>query len=152
MINIYFDMDGTIADLYNVDRWEEKLQAHDVSPYNEAKPCGNLLDLMELLKQFDVRVGIISWCAKNSSKKYDKQVRQSKRAWIKKNFPIVEECHIVKYGTRKQWTICKAKRDDAILVDDNAEVCREWQGKTVNFHNYEELVKNLKNILTELAA
>ena len=42
---IYFDMDGTVANLYDVPNWLEKLQAQDVTPYIEAKP---LIDMEEL--------------------------------------------------------------------------------------------------------
>ena len=43
---IIFDMDGTIADLYSVNNWLDKLRAFDVTPYKNAKP---LYD-MEILK------------------------------------------------------------------------------------------------------
>ena len=33
---IYFDMDGTIADLYGFDGWLDYLHAEDVKPYAEA--------------------------------------------------------------------------------------------------------------------
>ena len=34
---ICFDMDGTIADLYGVDGWLEKLRAYDATPYLTAE-------------------------------------------------------------------------------------------------------------------
>ena len=36
MKQIWFDMDGTLADLYGVENWLEKLRASDPSPYAEA--------------------------------------------------------------------------------------------------------------------
>ena len=39
---IFFDMDGTIADLYGVDGWLDDLRAERVRPYAEAKPLVNL--------------------------------------------------------------------------------------------------------------
>ena len=39
---IYFDMDGTIADLYGVSGWLADLEAENVRPYAEAKPLINL--------------------------------------------------------------------------------------------------------------
>ena len=33
MRTIWFDMDGTIANLYGVDNWLDKLHASDASPY-----------------------------------------------------------------------------------------------------------------------
>ena len=38
MYTIYFDMDGTIANLYGVIDWLPKLHNSDASPYMEAKP------------------------------------------------------------------------------------------------------------------
>ena len=51
MYTIYFDMDGTIADLYNVENWLPKLRAEDASPYIEAEI---MVDASELqLYHFD---------------------------------------------------------------------------------------------------
>ena len=36
-MTIYFDMDGTIANLYAVENWLPKLRNKDESPYAEAK-------------------------------------------------------------------------------------------------------------------
>ena len=38
MKNIYFDMDGTIADLYGVENWLEYLRAENPAPYRAAAP------------------------------------------------------------------------------------------------------------------
>ena len=37
-MTIFFDMDGTIADFYNVPNWLLKLRNNDASPYEEAVP------------------------------------------------------------------------------------------------------------------
>ena len=42
---IFWDMDGTIADLYNVPNWLDKLRAEDTSPYREAEPLFSLYDI-----------------------------------------------------------------------------------------------------------
>ena len=46
---IYFDMDGTIADLYAVDNWLAKLRSSDPSPYAEAETLLNMSHLARLL-------------------------------------------------------------------------------------------------------
>ena len=46
---ICFDMDGTIADLYGVDNWLEKLRSEDVSPYRDAEPIYNMEVLATVL-------------------------------------------------------------------------------------------------------
>ena len=35
MKNIFFDMDGTIADLYNIPNWKEELDSFNPSPYKQ---------------------------------------------------------------------------------------------------------------------
>lgn len=138
---IYFDMDGTIADLYSVDDWEPKLRACDPSPYIEAKPMYNMRKLNILLKQIaakGVTIGVISWLAMDSTPNYDKQVRKAKKTWIEKNLPAATEIHIVKYGYSKKKC---ARIKDSILVDDNKSVRESWKGETIDA---------TKNIITEL--
>ena len=50
MKTIWFDMDGTIANLYGVDNWLDKLIAEDATPYAEAKP---LLNMSQLAKEMN---------------------------------------------------------------------------------------------------
>ena len=102
-MTIYFDMDGTIANLYGVENWLEKLRAEDVSPYVEAEPLVDMRELSRLLNDLQlsgVNLGIISWLSKDATKEYDKMVRRAKREWLMENLPAVEwdEIHLVKYG------------------------------------------------------
>ena len=134
MLNaIYFDLDGTLANLYGVQNWEEKLHSSNSTPYRFATPLVDMEHLNNLLEQFQelgVTIGIISWLAKGSSKEYDKQVRQAKRQWVELYLPCATEVHFVKYGTPKHY-VCKVK-DNALLVDDNAQVCDNWtRGDTI---------------------
>ena len=50
-MTIYFDMDGTIANLYSVENWLEKLRSEDATPYEEAKPLIRLATLARLLNK-----------------------------------------------------------------------------------------------------
>lgn len=150
---VYFDMDGTIADLYGVEDWESKLVSHDVTPYQEAAP---LIDMDELntvcekLQSIGIVIGVISWLAIGSTKIYDQKTRQAKRDWIKRNLPCVEEIHLIKYGSPKHHA-CKIK-DDAIIVDDSAVVRSKWtRGETIN-PTCEDIVEKLSKIFTKQAA
>ena len=119
MKKIYFDMDGTIADLYGVENWLPMLRAEDATQYRIAKPLVNITRfnvLCGLLRRQGYEIGVISWLSKESSKEYKKAVRAAKREWLKKYFPACgNEIHLVQYGTPKH-SIVKAK--DAILFDD----------------------------------
>ena len=132
---ICFDMDGTIADLYGVENWLDKLRAEDASPYREAKPLYDMDELNLVLtalsnKGWEIRV--ISWLSKDASAEYNKAVRIAKREWLTKyNFPV-DKVHLIAYGTTKASSVCKYT-SQAILIDDNAKVREGWHlGETIN--------------------
>ena len=133
MRTIYFDMDGTIANLYEVENWLPKLINSDPTPYEEAKPMINMKDLSGLLKDLQhmgIRIGIVSWLAKNSTKEYDKAVRTAKRRWLKENIDITfDEIHIVKYGTRKDYIV---RDKNGILFDDELNNRNKWRGLAID--------------------
>lgn len=142
---IAWDMDGTLADLYGVDNWLDKLHNEDASPYIEARP---LVDVEALttkllaLKAAGYAVAVVSWLAGGSSKQYDKDVRAAKRAWLEKYFPgVFDEVHLVKYGTTKRQTI--RKYAEAILVDDNAKVRKGFSGQTIDASNTQKMMEEL---------
>ena len=62
-MTIWFDMDGTIANLYAVENWLEYLQDEDTKPYAEAKPLVNMARLAKALHKVQrngYKIGIIS--------------------------------------------------------------------------------------------
>ena len=66
-MTIYFDMDGTIADLYSVDDWLDKLRDENATPYIEAGTLLNMARLARLLNQLQddgYTIGIISWLSR----------------------------------------------------------------------------------------
>lgn len=124
---IYFDMDGTIANLYGVTDWLPMLRANNPTPYAVALPMVDMQVLSDFLfraKSKGYTIGIISWLSMKSTKEYDKQVRKAKAKWLQENFSIsFDEIHFVKYGTPKH-TLAKVRK--GILIDDNDEICDTW--------------------------
>lgn len=147
---LVFDMDGTIADLYGVENWLADLRAENPRPYVEAKPLYNmdiLNSLLKLLKAEGWGVVVTTWLAKDSTKEYDRLVREAKLAWLEKyNFPY-DEIHLVKYGTTK--ANCTRKKGGLqILVDDNEKVRAGWNlGNTINAN--ENILAELVKLLSE---
>lgn len=134
---IYFDLDGTLADLYNVEGWLNALRNFLSYPYLDAKPMWNMSELamiLNSLKKNGYAIGVITWLSKESNATYDKEVRRSKREWLEKQglWDCMNEIHMVKYGTPKHTT---ANIRHGILVDDNCEVRKAWErygGETID--------------------
>ena len=142
---LVFDMDGTLADFYGVNGWLEYLNESNPTPYIIAEPLYDMVVLtsvLNILKAKGWKIIVTSWLAKDSTKDFDKEVRQAKRNWLEEyNFPF-DEIHLVKYGTTK--ANCTRKLGGyQILIDDNEQVRKGWNlGATINANN---------DIITELA-
>ena len=122
---IFFDMDGTIADLYGVSDWLDDLRAERVRPYAEARPLVNLSALARRLNRLTAEgytVNIISWTSRGGSAEYNKAVAEVKREWLAKHLPSVSftAIHIIPYGTPK--STCGR----GILFDDEQRNLDEW--------------------------
>lgn len=150
---IYFDLDGTIANLYNVEGWESKLRAEDSSPYADASPLVDMVRLASIiakLRSAGVTVGVISWGAMGGTAEYTRRVKRVKMAWCKYWGLTFDEFHVVKYGTPKHWV---AKCKHSVLVDDNSEVRQTWTlGATVDASDSRRMMEQLGNILQKVAA
>lgn len=142
---IFFDMDGTIADLYGVEGWLDDLINKRTRPYENAKPLINLQALARVLNRLvkeGYKVEIISWLAKNSTTEYDEEVRKAKMGWIKKHLATVkfEAINIVEYGTPKQLFI---HTHTDILFDDEEKNRENWTGEA---HNVNNIIGTLKKL------
>ena len=132
---LVFDMDGTLADFYGVNGWLEYLNESNPTPYIIAEPLYDMVVLtsvLNILKTKGWKIVVTSWLAKDSTKDFDKEVRQAKREWLEEyNFPF-DEIHLVKYGTTK--ANCTRKLGGyQILIDDNEQVRKGWNlGATIN--------------------
>lgn len=151
---IYFDLDGTIADLYGFNGWLDCLQNEQTTPYTEA---GLLVDgeqfrnFLAAGKAAGVLFGVISWGAKNASKDYQKAIRRAKIEWLKKNnlLEYFSELHVIKHGTPKNKA---AKNRTGVLVDDELQ---RWNvEKFVTADNFRNIlnVENLWSCLFSLAS
>ncbi len=145
MRTIWFDMDGTIANLYAVENWLDKLRAYDASPYAEAEVMLNMSQLARLLNQLKVmgyKLGIISWLARNPTPEYDEAVTKAKKAWLGQHLASVswDEIRIVKHGMPKEWFM---KADDDILFDDEEQNREHWLGDAYEPNMIIQVLKQL---------
>lgn len=142
---IYFDMDGTIADLYAVENWLEDLQNRNTRPYEQAKVMLNMAILARYLNKLQRNgyiIGIVSWLAKNSTQEYNKRVAQTKIEWLQRHLPSVHwnELHIVEYGIPKQTVV---QYNNGILFDDEEPNRMNWTGTAYDVNNIIEILKGL---------
>ena len=142
---IYFDMDGTIADLYGVEGWLNDLESENERPYATAKPLIRMSALARVLNRLHREgnaICIISWTAKNGSAEFNARVAEAKRNWLAKHLASVEfdKIHIVPYGTPKE-KFCESEND--ILFDDEMPNRNAWTGNAYGVENILEILKNL---------
>ena len=124
---IWFDMDGTIADLYAVEGWLDYLKAENTFPYDNARPMLNFSQFARLLHKVQRKgwqIGIISWTSKNGSDLYNGAVALSKICWLHKHLPSVQwdMIKVVNYGTNKYMAT-----GGGLLFDDEERNRTEWQ-------------------------
>jgi FMN phosphatase YigB (HAD superfamily) len=139
---IWFDMDGTIADLYGVENWLEKLTNSDPSPYAEAKPLVRMASLARILNRLQregYEIGVISWLAKYGSVEYNELVIEAKKEWLKIHLKSVKFDHIdiVKYGTPKEMG------RNGILFDDEEQNRKNWKDEAYDVNQILEILKAL---------
>ena len=142
-MRIWFDMDGTLADLYGVEDWLPKLRAYDATPYRDAAPMlrlSTLARLLNTLQREGYEIGIISWLSKDPDPTYGAEVTLAKIKWLKKHLASVDWDHlnIVPYGTPKQ-EVC----GDGILFDDEESNRIAWGEGAYDATEILEVLKSL---------
>ena len=142
---IYFDMDGTIANLYGVENWLGYLLNEQTKPYREARPLVDMRALgreLNRLTRCGYTVGIVSWLCKNGQAEYNERVTKTKIEWLRKHIGAVEwnEIHIVEYGTPKQKVV---DFPEGILFDDEIGNRENWLGNAYDVENILEILRGL---------
>ena len=140
---IYFDMDGTIADLYSVKDWLMQLRAEEAAPYRAAAPLLKLQPLarrLNKLQKSGYKIGIVSWTSKQATIEYMEEINKAKREWLSIHLKSVEwdEIHIVEYGTPKETIV---DYPNGILFDDEEQNRTRWIGHAFDEKNIMEVLK-----------
>lgn len=143
-MNIFFDMDGTIADLYGVEGWESMLRAFDPTPYKFAKPLVNLSALARVINRLQNQgheVSILSWLSKARDFDYDMRVTSAKMAWLRRHLPSVawDHIYILPYGSPKS----AYGSPSAILFDDEPYNRKTWPGIAYDENHIMEVLRGL---------
>lgn len=141
-MKIWFDMDGTIADLYGVENWLEMLIAHDETPYAIAKPIVNLSVLARLMNKVQRKgfeICIVSALAKDNTAEYDEKVRNAKIKWLANHLKSVhfDEIRFVPYWYTKN----DVNTGTDVLFDDEERHLEKWTGTAVHASKMIETLK-----------
>lgn len=144
-MTIWFDMDGTIADLYAVENWLSYLLAEETFPYENAMPMMRFSSLARRLNKIQskgYKLGVISWGSKTASSAYLAEIQTAKMKWLKKHLASVhfDEIEIVPYGTPKSNF---RKSDSDILFDDEERNRIEWGEESFSPDRIMEILKIL---------
>lgn len=154
---VYFDMDGTLFDLYGKSNWLEMLRTETsgafVGDFLPEIDKDKFYTICNELLAIGVQIGIISWLPMQASPEYEEICRIEKMEWISKNLPFVSEINIVSYGILKQSCI-KKRATEMYLIDDNAEICQMWQTakqrKAINICKEYTVVEALEDIYNSI--
>lgn len=125
---LYFDMDGTLTNLYGVNNWLEYLLKSDVTPYKCAKGLNlrTISRYMNMAIRKGYEIGIITWLPKGANIDYCEEVACAKIEWVRKHLKSVnikaENFHILRYGSPKE---LMAQKCD-ILFDDEITNRENW--------------------------
>lgn len=143
-ITIWFDMDGTIADLYAVKNWLNDLHNEQIRPYVLAKPLlhfASFARMLHRLQQNGYKIGIVTWGAKTANASFNMAVEIAKRQWLKKHLPSViwDDFQFFPYGVNKD--VVNAGND--ILFDDEENNRANWQGLAYEPNQIKSIVKGL---------
>ena len=141
---IYFDMDGTIADLYGVENWLSYLIDRNPLPYEIAKPLVRLSTLARKLNKLQAlgwKIGVVSWLSKEGNPDYNKVVTEAKKMWLKKHLASVnfDDVKIVSYGTPKSTVV----NEIGILFDDEERNRIEWNNAGGNAYDVNNILEVL---------
>ena len=142
---INFDMDGTIADFYNVPNWLHLIRAFDTTPYEVARLMIHRTWLTRQLNRLQAsgyRLRIISWSSKDSTPEFDEAVRIAKMNWLATQLPAVhwDEIYVVPYGTPKHLV---GTEPGGILFDDNESIRRQWGDMAFDENEIYAILKGL---------
>lgn len=127
--NVFFDMDGTVADLYGRDGWLLELRSK-VSPFKELAPLVDMEALdsyMKALKPRNFHFEIITWTPMEATHKFHTECANDKDLWATKYMNQIEDVTCLPYGTPKQDAENVNQSEVNILIDDNPEVIESWE-------------------------
>ena len=130
MKNVYFDMDGTVYDLYNLPDWLVKLR-NEISPFLDTESLVDIKTMAHLINVLKIQgntFGIITWLPRDASERFEETCADDKAAILERDFgtDTFDTFEAIKFGTPKHTTVGRPLTREDVLIDDNWEVLSEW--------------------------
>lgn len=136
---VYFDMDGTISDLYGVTNVFKRLDALDAGVYYEAKPIDTYINMLKEFHNMGYKVIILSCLGMISDKQFDKDTIHNKDLWLDKYIgkEYIDDRIYIPNTKHKEHFI----KDYGILVDDDDHVLANWNYDRIKAINNNKAIK-----------
>lgn len=137
---VWFDMDGTLYDLYNIPGWLELLQLEEPGIFCHGQPMYNPFFIRQAILALIAhgwQVGVITWAPKGVAEEepFFIETKRAKQEWLRRHYPeLLENFYCLPYGESKSVCACDHWKERSldpdmgvqILVDDNMLVRDEW--------------------------
>ena len=137
---VWFDMDGTLYDLYNIPGWLELLQMEEPGIFQHGQPMYNPFFIQQAILALIAhgwQVGVITWAPKGVAEEepFFIETKRAKQEWLRRHYPeLLENFYCLPYGESKSVCACDHWKERSldpdmgvqILVDDNMLVRDEW--------------------------
>lgn len=140
MNTIWFDMDGTIYELFQIPNWLHYIESGRYAIYNVAgyarTGIERIANAIAILQAQGWRVGVLTWADKRLAKDSERiqDIADIKHAWLRKNVKPLSDNGLFfcfEYGKDKAAFLEEQGLDSYdgynILVDDNALVRDMWE-------------------------
>lgn len=125
---VYLDMDGTIADLYGIENWLDRLHNSDEKIFLECKPIISESELFRIFPENSFEIKILSMTPLGATPEYCANVAEQKNTWLDRYFPRITKRIYRKYGHNKNLKGSK----NAILIDDSESIRESFLGIAIN--------------------
>lgn len=159
-MTVYFDLDGTLFNLYGKKDWLSRLHSEDETVFQSENDKdfffennANFFRIIKELMNKGVVFEVITWLPMGASKEYELKCTKIKKLWVTQKLPFIKKTTCLSYGIPKQ-TVTNADKTDKILIDDSKEVCEKWNTekshKSYNVNKDFTALKALREILAAM--
>ena len=123
------DMDGTIADTYNVPDWLDQLRNESVKPFEMAEPLVSESTLLSLFTDENIIICTMLPKGVALGTPYADACQRAKQQWLERYFPSLTNVLFMEYSNDKSLGEYSKK---CLLVDDSDVIRNNFNGYTLN--------------------